>query len=111
MDDFYRTDFFEQQADFSRLPHASQPRFQRPPTAMPWLRSMAATALAVSAGFYIPSSPAITYGRLAPHAVVAQREIADSPLLSPELRENADRARSLFRVLPSDDVEDPDHGF
>ena len=111
MDDFYRTDFFEQQADFSRLPQTSQAHFERPPIAMPWLRSMAATALAVSAGFYIPSSPAVTDARLAPHAVVAQREIADVPLLSPELRENADRVRSLFRVLPPDDVEDPDYGF
>jgi len=38
-------------------------------------------------------------------------ESADLPLLSPELRENADRARSMFRVLPPDDVEDPDYGF
>ncbi len=59
----------------------------------------------------ISSSPAISDVRLAPHAVVAQREFAGAPRLSPELGENTDRARLLFRVLPLDDVEDTDYGF
>jgi hypothetical protein len=59
----------------------------------------------------ISSCPAISDLRLAPHAVVEQREFAGSRRLSPELREKADRARLLFRVLPLDDVEDPDYGF
>jgi hypothetical protein len=111
MHNFYRTDFFEQQADFSQLLETSQPRFQRQSIAMPWLRSMAATALAVSGAFSVPPSPAMSDARVAPRVVLAQGEKDGLPLLSNEMLDRAHAVRSFFSVLPTDDSDDPDYGF